>query len=103
MPATSVGIRYQSRHSFLQISIEEFRDIGERFLGLWRIDVELVLRMRLTFIDVKIGNDAGATQFTMRTNRIAEEQIARARCQDGRREAFEVAVDRRDVGIFEVR
>src|SRR4051812_27077317 len=103
MPATSAGIRYSSQRSLLQMTIEEFCDIGKSFPRLRRVDVELVLRVGLPLIDVKIGDHAGAAQFAMRANRVAEEQIARAGCQDGRRETFEVAVDRRDVGILQVR
>src|SRR3954452_4616817 len=102
LPGTSAGSRYPLRDSLLQISIEELCYVGESFFRLRRIDIELVLRVRLSLIDIEIGNHAGAAQFAMRANRVAEEQVARTRCQDGRRKAFEVAIDRRDVGRLQV-
>src|ERR1700760_1024501 len=73
------GHPHPSGGLLLQISIEETRDVGEGFLRLRRIGVELVLRVRLAFIDVEVGDHAGAPQFAMGPDCVAQEQIARAR------------------------
>src|SRR6266700_3513494 len=86
---------------FLEMPVEEFGNVGEGLPGLGRIDVELVLGMRLPLIDVEVGDHACAAQFAMRPNRVAEKQVTGAGGQDRGREALEVAVDRRDVGILQ--
>src|SRR5450631_854197 len=101
MPATSAGMTNCRLISFFEMPIEEPRNVGEGLAGLRRIDVELVLGMRLPLIDIEIGNDTGAAQFAMGANRIAEKQVAGAGGQDGGRKALEVAIDRRDVGILQ--
>src|SRR3954452_780293 len=88
---------------FLEMPVEEFCNVGECLPRFRRIDVELILRMRLPLIDVEVGSDAGAAQFAMGPNRVAEKQVTGARGQDRGREALEVAVDRRDVGILQAR
>jgi hypothetical protein len=44
------------------------------------------LRMRLPFEHVEVGDNAGLTQLAMHAYRIGQEQVTRARCQNGRRE-----------------
>src|SRR5689334_20232452 len=92
------SVAFMSGSSFSEMLIEKTRDVGEGFLGLRRVHVEAVLRVRHAFIDVEIGDDPGAPELAMRAYRVREEEVARAAGQDGRREAVEIAVDRRDVG-----
>src|SRR4051812_40997355 len=86
---------------FLEIFVEEPCDVGEGFPRLRRGDVELILRVRLALIDIEVGGHPGAAQLAMRPHGVAQEKIARARGQDGRRKTLEVAVDRRDLGILQ--
>jgi hypothetical protein len=54
--------------------------------GLGRIGIAGILRMRLAFEHVEIGDNAGLTQLAMHAHRIGQEQVARARGENGRRE-----------------
>src|ERR1700686_5170718 len=58
--------------------------------------------MRLAFEHVEISDNAGLTQLTMHAYRIGQEQVTRARCENGRRETGQVAIDRRKLRILQV-
>src|SRR5882724_12013058 len=90
------SIAFMRGSSFSQMLVEETRDVGEGFLGLRRVHVETILGVRLAFIDVELGDHAGAPELAMRAHRVGEEEVARAAGQDGRREAVIIAIDRRD-------
>ena len=81
---------------------EKGRDLAERFLALRQSVVEFVLGVRHALEHLKIGLDSRAAQFAMDANRVAQQEVARASGQDGRREPMHVAVDRRDQRILEV-
>jgi hypothetical protein len=52
-------------------------------LGLGRIGIAGILRMRLALEHVEIRNDAGLAQLAMRAHRVGQEQVTRARRQVG--------------------
>src|SRR3954452_2532319 len=85
-----------------QILVEERRQFAKMLPGLGCGGIAGILRMRLAFEDVEIGDHAGLTQLAMYAHGIGQEQVARAGCEDGRREASEVAVDRRKLRILQV-
>ena len=85
-----------------QVLVEEARDLAERLLGLRRIRVEVVLRVRHALEHLQLRLHAGATELAVGQNGQAQEQVARAAGENGRRETAEVAVDRRKLRILEV-
>jgi hypothetical protein len=50
---------------FTEVLIEEPRDLGEDLLGLGRVRVEIVLRVRHALIDLKFGLDARAAKLAV--------------------------------------
>src|SRR5258707_2888696 len=96
------SIAFMSGSSLSQMLVQETRDVGEGFLGLRRVHVEAVLRMRHALVDVELGDHAGAPELAMRAHRVGEEEVARAAGQDGWREAVEIAVDRREIGVLQI-
>jgi hypothetical protein len=79
---------------FRQISVEERGHLAEVLPGLGRIRIGRILRMRLAFEDMEIRDDASLTQFTMHAYCIRQEQITRARRENGRRESGEISIYR---------
>src|SRR4249919_1688738 len=77
-----------------QILVEERRQLAEVFLCLGRVGIAGILSMRLAFEHVEIGDSAGLTQLAMHAHRIGQEQVARARCENGRRETGQIAIYR---------
>src|SRR5579863_3061913 len=103
LPRLHRGFEFKTLRELLrQVPVEECRQLAEVLLGFGRIGIARILRMRLPFEHVEIGNDAGLTQLAMHPHRIGQEQITRARCQNGRRKTGEVAVDRRKLRILQV-
>jgi hypothetical protein len=58
--------------------VEELGDRLERLLGLGRAHIAVVVRMRLSFIDLQRGLDSGLSQLARHAHRAAEQEIARA-------------------------
>ena len=86
-----------------QIRVEERRQLAEVLLRLGRIGIARILRMRLALEHVEIRDDnAGLTQLAMHAHRIGQEQVTRARCENGRRKTGQVAIDRRKLRILQV-
>src|SRR5258706_9132333 len=85
-----------------QILVEECRQLAEVLLRLGRIGITRILRMRLAFEHEEIRDDTGLTQLAMHTYRVGQEQVTRARCENGRRETGEVAIHRRKLRILQV-
>jgi hypothetical protein len=73
--------------------IEEARDLTKRLFGLWGIRVEQVLRVGHALEDLQNSFDTSLAQLAVSQHGIAEEQIACAAGQDGRREAVKPAAD----------
>ena len=73
-----------------EMLIEEARDLGEYFLRLRRVGVEVVLRMRHALEHLQVGIHAGAAELAVGQHGEAEEQVARAAGENGRREAAEI-------------
>src|SRR5258708_28859828 len=88
--------------SLPQMLVEEPCDLAERLLGLRREGIEIVLRVRHALEHLQIGLDAGAAQLAVGQHREAEEQVARAAGENGRREAGKSAVDRRELRGLQV-
>src|SRR4051812_18822568 len=84
----SAAARTSSDQDLLrQIFVEECRQLAKMLLGLGRIGIAGILRVRLAFEHVEIADDAGLTQLAMHTHRVGQEQVTRARRENGRREA----------------
>src|SRR5258708_11115939 len=87
--------------SFPQMLVEEMRDLPNGVLGFRRVDVAQILGMRLAFEDLQHGLDAGLAQLAMHPHRIAEQEVARAGCEDRGRAAAHVAVARRQERLLQ--
>src|SRR5215471_6756859 len=85
-----------------QILVEECRQLAEVLLRLGRIGIARILRMRLAFEHVEIRDDAGLAQLAMHTYRVGQEQVTRARRENGRRKTGEVPIHRRKLRILQV-
>src|SRR3569832_535189 len=70
-----------------QMSVEECGLFVVLFLGLGCFGIGGILRMRLPFEHMEVGDDAGLTQLAMHAHCIGQEQVARTRGENGRREA----------------
>src|ERR1700676_5123505 len=51
---------------------------------------------------MEISDNAGLTQLAMDAYRIGQEQVTRTRCENGRRETGQVAINRRKLRILQV-
>src|ERR1700750_3224801 len=91
-----------TRRLFPEMFVEEARDLFEGILGLRRGVIAIELRMRLALEDLQRSLDTGLTQLAMNPHGVAEQQVARAACEDGRRETVHVAIDRRQQRIPQV-
>jgi hypothetical protein len=58
--------------------------------------------VRHAFKDLQHGGNPGLTQLAVGANRVAEEQVARARRQDRWREPMEIPVDGRELRVLEI-
>src|SRR5947207_1056346 len=87
---------------FRQIFVEEHGQLAKMLLGLGRVGIAGILRMRLAFEHVKIRDDSGLPQLAVYAHGVGQEQITRARREDGGWETGEVAIDRRQLRIPEV-
>ena len=85
-----------------QIAVEELGELGEMLLGLGAEGVGVVLRVRLALEDDERRLDAGGTQLAVDAHGVAQEEIARARSEGGRRKALKVAIDRRELWVAEI-
>ena len=85
-----------------QILVEERRQLAEVLLRLGRAGIAGILSMRLALEHVEISDDVGLTQLAMHAYRVGQEQVTRARCENGRRETGQVAIDWRKLRILQV-
>src|SRR5260370_7608194 len=88
--------------SFPQMLVEEPPNLAERLLPLRGEGIENVLRVRHALEHLQLGLDAGAAELAMGEHGEAQEQVARAAGENGRREARKVAVDRRQLRVLQV-
>src|SRR6516225_2385051 len=88
--------------SLTEMLVEEPCDFGKGLLGLGRVSVEQILRVRHALVDLQLRLDAGLAQLAMRQHRQAQEQVARSAGQDRRRKAVKIAVDRRQLRILQI-
>src|SRR5215469_14654241 len=84
------------------MAVEELRELGEMLLRLGAEGIGVVLRVRLALEDDELRVDAGSAQLAVDAHGIAQKEVARPRCQDRRREALKVAIDRRELWVLEI-
>jgi hypothetical protein len=94
--------RLATFESLAEVLVEEARDLGKDLPGLRGIVVEIVLGVRHALVDLKLGFDTGAAKLAVREYGQAQEEVARAAGQNSRWKAGEVAVDRRELRVFQV-
>jgi hypothetical protein len=83
----SFPIKFDAVRGLLrQILVEERRQLAEVLLRLGRAGIAGILSMRLALEHVEISDDVGLTQLAMHAYRVGQEQVTRARCENGRRE-----------------
>src|ERR1700730_10626396 len=85
-----------------EVFVEEGADFAEGFFRFGSLIVELVLSVRLAFEDLKLRIDARLAEFAMHANGVAQEQVAGAGGEDGRRGSVHVAVDRGDERVGQI-
>ena len=78
------SIEQKALRLFAEIPVEEAGQFAEVLLGLGRECVTHVLRVRLALEDIEIRDHARLTQLAVHPHGVREEQVARARGQDGR-------------------
>jgi hypothetical protein len=74
------------------VFIEESRDDLIGFFGFRELGI-VPKGMRQGFKDDEVGLDARPKECPMKNRRAAEQQVARARNEERRREAFQVGID----------
>ncbi len=85
-----------------EVFVEEGGDFTESFFGFGSLIVEHVLSVRLAFEDLQLGIDARLAEFAVDANGVAQEQVAGAGGENGRRESVHVAVDRGDERVGQI-
>lgn len=59
--SSGVGPRHAVPRSLSEMPVQEICDVHHRLLGLRRVNVDVILGVRLSFIDIEVGFDAGST------------------------------------------
>src|SRR5262245_35191801 len=98
----SNGLWRQGHALFSKMLVEEARDFGEDFLRLRHKRIETVLGVGHPLEYLQVGLHSRAAQLAMRQNGQAQKQVARAAGENRRRETGKVAVDGRDLRIFQI-
>ena len=86
-----------SRRLLAQMFVEKRGNLAKCDGGLRQAIVEEVLRMRLAFINLKLGFNPSRAQRSMHPHGVAQQQVACTGGQDGRREP---GVARRSVKVW---
>ena len=85
-----------------EVFVEEEGDLVEGFAGFGGLVVHAELGVGLAFVDLELGVDAGLAELAVDADGVAEQEVAGAGGEDGRREAVHVAVDGGEQGVGEV-
>src|SRR2546423_8718188 len=71
---------------FPQVLVEKASDLLEGLLRLRCAGVAIPAAMRLAFVDVQVRDHGGLAQLAVHAYGVAEQEVARPRIEDGRRE-----------------
>jgi hypothetical protein len=85
VPSSSSPLFPDLPGSRAEVFVEEGADFAEGFFRFGSLIVELVLSVRLAFEDLQLRIDARLAEFAMHANGVAQQQVAGAGGEDGRR------------------